>query len=276
MTVEGYARNWIDRVGCRLALHIQDGDGPFVVLQHGLCGDAQQPADVFPSDVRARHVVLECRGHGQSSPGALDGLSIATFADDLSAATQGLGENRLIVGGISMGAAIALRLAVTRPDMVSGLILVRPAWLFANAPDNMQPNLEVGERLAQPESPKEADAFRASKTGGKLEAKAPDNLNSLLGFFERSPRNITSALLKRISQDGPGVSQARAEGLNIKTLVIGNGDDLIHPLSHARRLAEVIPSARHAEIPSKSRDKAGHFTALRAKLADFIRELIDA
>ena len=209
--MEGYTRNCIKRDGCRLALHIQDGDGPFVVLQHGLCGDASQPADAFPSDVRARHVVLECRGHGESSPGAFEDLSIATFTDDLAAAMQGLGENPFIVGGISMGAAIALRLAVTRPDMVSGLILVRPAWLFANAPNNMQPNLEVGERLEQPGSPEEADAFRASKTGEKLESKAPDNMNSLLGFFERSPRNVTSALLKRISRDGPGISGLRRQ-----------------------------------------------------------------
>ena len=274
--MENYTRSWIDRDGCKLALHIQDGDGPLVVLQHGLCGDAQQSADVFPAGVRARHVVLECRGHGESSPGAFDGLSIATFADDLAAVMQGLCKYPFIVGGISMGAAIALRLAVTRPDMVSGLILVRPAWLFADAPENMQPNLEIGERLAQPGSPKEADAFRACKTGEKLEANAPDNLKSLLGFFERTPRNVTSALLKRISRDGPGVSQARAEEMNVKTLVIGNEDDLVHPLSHALHLAEIIPSARYSEIPSKARDNAGHFTALRAELADFIQELIDA
>lgn len=205
LTVESCTRNWIDRDGRKLALHIQDGDEPFIVLQHGLCGDAHLPADVFPSGGRACHGVLECRGHGESSPGALDYLSIATFADILAAAMHSL-----------MGAAIALRPAVTRPDKVSGLILAPPAWLFANAPHNGQPNLEVGERLVQPGSPKEVDAFRAGKTGAKLEAKTPDNLNSLSGFFERSPCAVTSALLNRISQDGPGVSLARAEKLNVK------------------------------------------------------------
>ena len=48
------------------------------------------------------------------------------------------------VGGISMGAAIALRIAALRPDLVSALVLARPAWLDANGPENIQPVADGG------------------------------------------------------------------------------------------------------------------------------------
>ncbi|WP_367118867.1 alpha/beta fold hydrolase, partial [Mesorhizobium sp.] len=53
------------------------------------------------------------------------------------------GLDRFVAGGISMGAAIVMRLACRHPDRVAGLLLVRPAWIFGSAPANMRPNAEV-------------------------------------------------------------------------------------------------------------------------------------
>src|SRR5689334_17995774 len=61
----------------------ESGIGTPFVFQHGLCGDALQPAQVFPDGTNFRCVTVECRGHGLSEPGAKDGLTIATFADDI-------------------------------------------------------------------------------------------------------------------------------------------------------------------------------------------------
>jgi len=207
--VNGYLKQSVERDGLALALHVQDGEGPCVVFQHGLCGDASQPADVFPRDCTARHVVLDCRGHGESDAGPLDALSIATFTDDLAAAIESLGACPCIVGGISLGAVMSLRLACTKPDLVCGLVLARPAWGCEIAPANMRPNLEVGEFLACEETPDERDVFLASDTGRRLANEAPDNLASLSGFFSRRPRDVTATLLTRISRDGPGVTEAQ-------------------------------------------------------------------
>jgi pimeloyl-ACP methyl ester carboxylesterase len=69
-----------------VALHVDDagGAGFPVLFQHGLCGDAQQTAEVFPDDPRFRRITLECRGHGESEAGDTTALSIATFADDVA------------------------------------------------------------------------------------------------------------------------------------------------------------------------------------------------
>ena len=107
------------------------GNGPAVVFQHGLGGDEAQVAQVFPDDAGWRRLTVECRGHGGSTLGSTRPFGFAMFADDVLAAADDAGLDRFAVGGISMGAAIALRLAVRHPDRVAGLVLVRPAWAFA-------------------------------------------------------------------------------------------------------------------------------------------------
>jgi pimeloyl-ACP methyl ester carboxylesterase len=270
--MKGFTRHVIRRDSLDLVLHVQEGEGPLVLFQHGLCGDAAQPASVFPEG--ARLAVLDCRGHGESPAGPSEALSIATFTDDLAAAIEQSAMPPCIVGGISMGAAIAMRLAVTRPDLVSGLVIARPAWTTLAAPENMRPNLMVGEILQQPPSADELPAFLASDMGRMLAADAPDNLASLTGFFRREPRAVTAELLTRISRDGPGVSEAQLAAFAIPTLVIGHGEDVVHPLSHVRRLASLIPQARCLEIPPKARGKAPYEEAFRLGLTTFLQEMI--
>jgi pimeloyl-ACP methyl ester carboxylesterase len=269
--MKGFTRHILRRDGLDLVLHVQEGEGPLVFFQHGLCGDAAQPASVFPES--GRLAVLECRGHGASPAGPSEALSIATFTDDIVAAIEQSATPPCIVGGISMGAAIAMRLAVTRPDLVSGLVIARPAWTTLAAPENMRPNLMVGEILQQTPSADELPAFLASDMGRMLAAEAPDNLASLTGFFAREPRAVTAALLTRISRDGPGVIEAQLASIKVPTLVIGHGEDVVHPMSHARHLASLIPRARFLEIPPKARGKAQYEAAFRSGLAHFLQEM---
>ena len=267
-----FRKHVLRRDGLNLVLHVQEGEGPIAFFQHGLCGDANQPASVFPDDMRL--AVLECRGHGESPAGAVDALSIATFTDDLAAAVEQVTSSPCIVGGISMGAAVAMRLACLRPELVSALVVARPAWVTTSAPDNMSPNLKVGEILRQPPAENEVTSFLASDMGQMLATQAPDNLVSLTGFFNRQPRDITAELLTRISRDGPAVTEAQLAALAVPALVIGHGEDVVHPMSHAQDLAALIPGARLIEIPAKARGKMVYEAAFRSALRDFIQEML--
>lgn len=256
-----------------VALRIADGGGTGmpVVFQHGLCGDARQTEEAFPDEARLRRLTLECRGHGGSQPGDPAAFSIATFADDVAALIETVGAPA-VIGGISMGAAIALRLAVRRPELVRGLVLARPAWTTAAAPANMAPNAEVG-RLLSALPPLEArNAFAGTRTALRLQAEAPDNLASLLGFFHREPIAVTAALLTAIAADGPGVSEEEVRAIRVPTLVVGHDRDAIHPLAHARALAAAIPGARLAEITPKATDKARYVADFRHALSSFLSE----
>lgn len=258
------------------ALRVDDagGHGLPVIFQHGLCGDARQTEEVFPEDTRFRRVTLEARGHGGSEPGNPGMFSIATFADDLAALIGDRGLAPVVVGGISMGAALALRLAVRRPDLVRALVLARPAWVAGRAPANMQPNAEVGALLAALPPDEARSTFLAGETAKRLAVEAPDNLASLVGFFDRAPQPITAALLRAIAADGPGVSGPEVRAIAIPTLVIGHGDDFVHPLAHARSLAGLIPGAQLIEITPKARDRARYVSDFRDALSGFLGDFL--
>jgi pimeloyl-ACP methyl ester carboxylesterase len=244
-----------------------------VVLQHGLCGGAQQTAEAFPDDANLRLLTLECRGHGTSPQPSPRDISIECFADDVAALIESQGFAPVILGGISMGAAIALRIAVRRPELVRALILARPAWVTEAAPANMRPNAEVGELLASHGCESGREIFEKSATARRLAAEAPDNLASLLGFFAREPQAVTAELLRRISADGPGVTEDQVRAINTPALVIGHEADAIHPIAHARSLAGLLTRSEFVEITPKSVSREAYVKDMHAAMAEFIEKV---
>lgn len=265
------------RDGVRLVAHDSGGASLPIVFQHGLCGSVAQTAEGFPDDLEGaddlRLLTLECRGHGASALGPVDDLSLATFADDVAALIEQAALGPVTLGGISMGAALALRLAVRRPELVRSLVLVRPAWVTAPAPENMTPNAEVGALLARLPPAEARAAFDASPTAARLAAEAPDNLASLRGFFDRSPQADTAALLTRIAADGPGVSDAEVRALRLPVTLIGHGADAIHPLAHVHALAALLPHATVVAITPKAVSKTAYLNDLHAALRHHLRSL---
>ncbi len=256
------------------ALRYEDeGEGPAVLFQHGLGGDAGQAAEVFPDAPPSRRITLECRGQGGSAMGPPNRLSIASFSDDLEALAETLGLGPVIAGGISMGAAIAQRLAVHRPERVRALILARPAWVAAPSPENMRPYAEVGALMARLSSDEARRRFAASETTAQLSEEAPDNLASLIGFFARHGPAAFGRLLTSIAADGPGVSEEDLGRIAVPTLVIGHPRDLAHPLASAEALAALVPGARLRVITPKAEDRAAYVREFRGALADFLDQV---
>src|SRR6266849_5111258 len=124
---DGIAFDFIDR-----------GVGRPFLFQHGLSADASQPSELVGQLNGVRVIALTCRYHGTMElAGDPARLSIPAFADDVEALARHLRLGRLICGGISMGAAVAVSLAVHAPDLVAALVLVRPAWLDAASPPHL-------------------------------------------------------------------------------------------------------------------------------------------
>lgn len=246
---------------------------PVMIFQHGLTGDASQPAEVFPAGIGWRCLTPECRGHGASPAGPPAELSIATFTGDLATYIEAREPAPVVVGGISMGAAISMRLAVLRPGLVRALVLARPAWLDESAPPNLQANALAGDLLRRYPPGEALARFDASPTARRLAVESPDNLASLRGCFAREPVSTTAELLCRISTDGPGVTRQQIGAILVPTLVIGTPRDFVHPLAMARELAAIIPGARFVEIAAKSDNRARYVEEFRSALADFLTRL---
>jgi pimeloyl-ACP methyl ester carboxylesterase len=257
--------------GCRLTYDIA-GRGPAVLWQHGLGAPFDQPMAVFP-DVPVTRVTLACRGHEDSDLGPPEDLSIATFAKDALALLDHLRiETLAAAGGISLGAGLSLRLAAYHPGRVQRLILARPAWIDRPPMAGQEGYVEAGRHLELHGATEGAALFRASAPYQAAEAASPDNAKSLLSYFSRQRPDTTTALLARLPSDWPGVPLSMLKALRQPTLVIGNGEDVAHPLDYARELAELIPGGRLETIPSKSVDPTGYTSAFRAALARFLAE----
>lgn len=257
--------------GLRLAYDIA-GQGPAVLWQHGLGAGFDQPLGVVP-DLAVTRITLACRGHEDSDLGPAERLSIAQFARDAVALMDHLGIDRLhAAGGISLGAALALRLAADHPARVGRLILSRPAWVDAPAPPTLAAYVEAGRLLATLGAQAGQARFAGSAILAEVARTSPDNARSLLGFFNRPRLETTIALLARIPLDGPGVPADRIAALTLPTLVIGTTEDHVHPLAMAETLARLIPGARLQVVPPKSSAPEAHAAAVRAALAAFLAD----
>jgi len=260
---------YLDRDGLRLSYR-DTGSGSPLVLQHGLGGDAAQPVGVAPPNVRL--ITLECRGHGESDIGAPRDLSFATFTQDLRVLLDHLDIERAIVGGISMGAGLALRLAYDQPDSVVGLVLVRPAWSDRPNPPNLAPLLEVA-RYLRDFGP--AEGKRRYQTASKLLAvthhESLSAAQSLLGQFDRPLASARAPVLERMVADAPLPLSADWSRLRMPALILATRGDPLHPFSMARQLASALPKSRLTEIAGKDSGLEAHARMIVAAIGEFAR-----
>ena len=113
-----------------LDFHYRDhGQGIPFVFQHGLGGDVNQSFGLFTPSPGYRLITLDCRGHGETRPlGDPDTISLATFADDVCALLNQLALPQVVIGGISMGAAVALNLTLRSAGTVGSALPHRADW----------------------------------------------------------------------------------------------------------------------------------------------------
>ncbi|HEU5134962.1 MAG TPA: alpha/beta hydrolase [Steroidobacteraceae bacterium] len=257
------------RDGCLLH-YVDAGDGIPVLWQHGLGATQAQVAGVFPDCARFRRITLECRGHADSELGAPEALSIRQFAEDAAGLLDHLGVRRAVVGGISLGAAIALHLAVHHPERVSAQIVARPVWLGESAPEQLRIYIDVAELLAQFGPGQGLERLQATGRYRQVMSASPDNAASMRSFFHRENPASTVALLGRIPAQGSGVTRDQMSRLALPTLVIANEGDYVHSIATATAVAELIPGAVLRIIPSKNSNRDAYVEAFKTALDEFL------
>jgi pimeloyl-ACP methyl ester carboxylesterase len=126
--VPGLEERSTDLDGVRLRYFL-GGQGPPLVLVHGLGGAAVNWIEVARTLAgRFRLLVPDLPGHGGSSP-LVDAATLDPYADRLARLAEHEGIERAAFAGHSLGALVALRLAVGRPERVSALVLAGAAGI---------------------------------------------------------------------------------------------------------------------------------------------------
>jgi pimeloyl-ACP methyl ester carboxylesterase len=134
------------RAGTRLMVHDFGGNGPAMLLVHGLAGYAgewRRSAELLGAD---HHVfALDQRGHGDSEPDPAD-VSRAAFAADCAAAIRRISTGQVMVVGQSMGAITAMLTAAKHPELVNSLIMIEGA---PTGPEVFDPDPEAAHAIRE-------------------------------------------------------------------------------------------------------------------------------
>jgi pimeloyl-ACP methyl ester carboxylesterase len=250
------------------------GEGAPLVFQHGMGADISQPLSCGGSLPGWRMIAMDGRGHGKTEASLEPSrISFGQFAEDLAMLLGSLDIERAVVGGISMGAGVALAFALAYSNRVAGLILVRPAWLDRPHPSNLR-WFPLAARLLR-EYPAEEAAGRLEQSPEFLELKSLSKpaADSLLGQFRRPHARERAAILTQMPASVPVEHLEQCGQLRIPTLVVVNGRDPVHPDTLGEQLAAAIPGAAVSRITSKAGSETLHQAELERTIRDFLQPL---
>jgi len=268
----------VDVAGLRYAVRA-GGDGPALLLLHGFTGSAAAWAP-HQRALRAvaRTFAVDLPGHGRTRPPGGPGgevrASVERTADDLAAILDRLAGGRADVLGYSLGARVALRMAVAHPDVVRRLVLESPAAGIAD------PAERAARRAAD-----EARAAILERDGIEPFVDAWEREPVLAGEAALPPATRARLRAARLGGDPRGLATSlraagqgameplhdRLSGIGVPTLVIVGADDPARARGEA--VAAGIPAARLAVVPGVGH--APHLEApraFRALVLDFISE----
>ncbi len=252
----------------------QRGAGPVLVFTHGLSGDSADVRDLLGDSKDYSLLLWDVRGHGRTEPlGAPDAFSFARFAGDLQALMSHLGIQRAVVGGVSMGAGISTRLALDWPDLVRGLVLVRPAWLNERFPEPLRPCKRIGELLAAYGPDEGRRRFEQTAEYETICQTDPLAARLFCEQFTKARAAERNIRLQTIPLDCPIRSWDEVVEIKVPTMVIGSRNDFTHPFAYAAEWARRIPQATLEEVPYKEFDRAAYQFQVRALINTFMTAL---
>jgi 2-succinyl-6-hydroxy-2,4-cyclohexadiene-1-carboxylate synthase len=247
------------------------GSGPALLLLHGFTGSGRSWDELTNAAIAAGCTVVapDLPGHGGTAWSAAR-ATVERTADDVAALLHALGYERAHVVGYSMGARVALRLAIAHPACVARLVLEAPSAGIAYP----------AERLARRDAD-EARALSLERDGIAPFVDAWERTPVLAGEARAGAGARATLRAIRLGHDPAGLAASlRAAGqgameplhdrlgeVSAPTLVIVGEDDPARDRSEA--VADGILVARLASVPG-----AGHAPHLEAPAA-FARLVLD-
>ena len=206
------------------------GSGQPLVLVHGaFSGIGTSFGALIPELAKTRQVIgFELQAHGRTAD--IDRpLSLTTMADDVAVAVHELGFQSADLLGYSMGAGVALQVAIHHPEVIRKLILASVTYTFSG----IHPGLMEGLGNMKPEmmygSPWHDEYMRI--------APHPENFSKL--FAKKTE-------MDRQTQDLPAES---IQAIKSPTLLIIGDSDLVRP-EHAVEMFRLLGGGVFGDTPA--------------------------
>jgi pimeloyl-ACP methyl ester carboxylesterase len=233
------------RVNARLATEEIGAGQPFV-WGHSLLGSMAQDFDGGVLAWRelediAQVIRFDARGHGRSdSSGEPEDFRWDNLARSMWQVADSYTDDKVVLGGASMGCATALHAACQRPDQVAGLVLVIPptAWEWR---EKMKRNYSVLANIMK------CTRGLPLRLLGLLRIKRNDKdfQKDMLAILTRhlarvKPEGVVGAMRGASLSDFP--PREDLAKLDMPVLILAWPDDATHPLAVAEELHNTLPN----------------------------------
>lgn len=232
--------------------YVQAGTGPDLVLLHGIGASVYIWRFLFPLlESKYRVTAIDLPGFGQSSKDRLADYGLDSQASRVAAMLTGIGIERAILVGSSMGGAIALWLGKTRPERFDRVITLAPA---------------TDHRLV-PAAATWLSGFLPMFGRALNRHTMKMILKRVLARAERIDATVVNAYLKPFLEDGSSFHTFKAattlladrrlpyqlEGIEARVLIIYGQKDRMVPMASIVKLKSLLPHAQLLLHP-----QAGH------------------
>jgi pimeloyl-ACP methyl ester carboxylesterase len=258
------------------------GQGPLIVLVHGVTGNSDQWEPVMHA-LRDRYTVFapDLLGHGESAKPRGD-YSLGAYASGIRDLLIGLSAEPATIVGHSLGGGIAMQLAYQFPERCGRLVLMSSGGIARDVHPLLRAASLPGSEIVLPiiTHTRLLDIGAAvGRALGKIGLQTgPDIAEGARGYASLSDAGARAAFLHTIRAviDPMGQRISALDRLylaeKMPSLIIHGDRDQIIPVDHAEIAHEAMPGSRLEILPG-----AGHFPQLAepTKIARLLSEFID-
>ncbi|QCR18530.1 alpha/beta hydrolase [Agrococcus sp. SGAir0287] len=244
-----------------------------ILALHGLGGSSASILSYLPKDLRSRVVAPDVRAHGASPLlGAGDDFALealaAECADALAAEHDG---SPVTIVGVSMGAAIGLRVALSGRFRIDRLAALRPSFTLESLPANLAVFPVIAELLERHGAKGALAALRASGPYDAVRSISPVGATALESQVTQQlawERRVRLLEIPRNRAYRPGELGA----LGAASVVLASPRDPVHPLHVAEEWAAGL-GCRMLVSPARDDGAAAVMAWYREQLGSFLTGL---
>jgi pimeloyl-ACP methyl ester carboxylesterase len=231
--------------------------GPPLVLLHAFPLHSGMWAPQLACLSAARRVIApDLKGFGASdAPEDLDRYTMLRYADELAGLLDGLGIDRVVLGGLSMGGYVAFAFLRQYPDRVAGLVLA-DTRAAADTAEVFERRTDQQDQAARLGTTALIEVLLAGLLCDNTKAHRLELVEQVRRLMANPAAGFVGALeaMKHRAD-----ATAELASIAVPTLVAVGEDDSLSPPDVARAMHEAIPGSQLAVLP-----RAGHLSNLEA------------
>lgn len=247
----------------------REGHGqPFVFL-HGLGASRAQALSAVAGLDGVECLAIDAPAHGDSAASSVP-LSFGAFAQTVVDLLDEFGIGRAVIGGISMGAGISLRIARDFPDRVSALVLVRPAWTDRAGRPHLDIIADIGDWVSDRGADEARVLLAQDERYLRMVECEPLAAASVANAIDSVTKTGRSDVLAAMVDSSPVDDLSELAHITQPAVVISTEHDRLHPVPIAEAVAAALPNATSLMAPPRYLEPDAHQRFLTSAINSFL------